>query len=104
MKKLIEFSCLVIFLLCQTCNASEKLLIQYTPLDGPNDKSMDFMLSILNLGFAKTKDHYGDFEIKPIPLAQLPFKRVIRALRDNSYPNILFPETSVNILNTAMNY
>jgi hypothetical protein len=85
--KFVGYFLFAIYLLFQASLANAKLVIQYTPLDSPTDKHMDFMLAILNLGLAKTQQQYGDFEIKPVHIAQLPFNRGIQALRKNTYPN-----------------
>jgi hypothetical protein len=85
--KFVSYFFLVIYLLCQANGANAKLVLQYTPLDVSTDKRMEFMLAILNLGLTKTQPQYGDFEITPVPIAQLPFNRGIQALRKNTYPN-----------------
>jgi len=86
--KRVSYAFLAIYLLCQANWAHAKLVIFYTPLDLATDRRMDLPIAILNLGLSKTQHQYGDFEIKPAPVEQLPFNRGIQALRNNTYPNL----------------
>jgi len=81
---MIKFLTLLLLLLTQQTTA--ETVINYTPLEDPSDKRLEYPLALIKLAMDKTEASYGSYHLKTIP-RPLSLSRSMFELKRNTYSN-----------------
>jgi hypothetical protein len=73
-------------LLSLAINLHAETIIQYTPLEDPADKRLDYILAVLDLAMSKTQQKYGVYRFNQIP-RPLTLARSVHELNRDTYSN-----------------
>lgn len=90
MRKIITLL-LISLLWLTTTSARAELVVSHRSPYAPGDTHHEYSTALLQLALDKTRADYGDYRLNPIPPRN--YARALKALVDDSYPNLVI-ETS----------
>lgn len=96
MKQRLFWSCLFVLLMPAT-GAWAELVVSHRSPYAPGDTHHDYSTALLQLALEKTRADYGGYKLNPIPPRN--YTRALKALVDDTYPNLVI-ETSYEQLLT----